>query len=105
MDVACELSNTASAICELGRWVEGESLYKEALRIRESLLGRESVDVAASLKQLACLYAPKDRTEEAEALYQEALRISELKLGPDDPSTVELRHRLKEIHPPPLSDI
>ena len=45
------------------------------------------------------------RVEEAESMYQEAMRIKELNLGHNHESVVELRDRLAELHPPPLSDI
>ena len=104
-DAACEICNLAVVVCSCERWTEGEDLHKEALRIRESKLGRDSLGVAASLDHLGLLYMELGRVEEAESMYQEAMRIKELNLGHNHESVVELRGRLAELHPPPLSDI
>ncbi len=105
LEVACELSNIGAVVCSLERYSEGEQLHMEALRIRESKLGHESAEVAVSLKHLGNLYQKLERLDEAEAMYREALRIREMKLGSDAFSVVELRNKLDELHPPPLSDI
>jgi tetratricopeptide (TPR) repeat protein len=105
LEVACELSNIGAVVCSLERYAEGEELHMEALRIRESKLGHESVEVTVSLKHLGTLYQKLERLDEAEAMYTEALRIREMRLGRDAFSVVELRSKLAELHPPPLSDI
>jgi tetratricopeptide (TPR) repeat protein len=105
IDVASDLCDLASVVCALERYAEGEALHREAMRIRQLKRGHDSLEVAASLAHLAAVCAEQNRVEEAEAMYKKALRIREEKLGYADAAAAELRVRLVELQPPPLSDI
>ena len=59
-----------------------EPLYKQALDIREKVLGAEHPDIAHSLNHLAELYRIQGKYDQAEPLYQKALSICEQTLGP-----------------------
>jgi CHAT domain-containing protein/Tfp pilus assembly protein PilF len=60
-----------------------ESLWSEALAVRERALGEDHPRVAASLNSLAILWSSQDRYTEAELLWKRALAISEKTLGHD----------------------
>ena len=60
-----------------------ESLWSEALDVRERALGQEHPRVAASLNSLAVLWSSRGRYAEAEPLWKRALAISEKTLGHD----------------------
>ncbi len=67
------------------RWTDAEPLYKQALGIREKVLGSDHPDVASSMFSLAKVYSSEGRGSEAEPLYQRGLAIAERALGPDHP--------------------
>ncbi len=70
---------------------EAESLYKQALTIREKALSPEHPDVAQSLNNLANIYFIQGKFAEAEPLYKRALAIREKALGAEHPDvTVSL---------------
>jgi tetratricopeptide (TPR) repeat protein len=70
-----------------GRYEEAEPLYKQALGIRERVLGPDHPDTAGSLNNLALLYNNQGRYEEAEPLYKRALEILIKTLGKEHPNT------------------
>ncbi|NES22511.1 MAG: CHAT domain-containing protein, partial [Symploca sp. SIO3E6] len=68
-----------------GRYSEVESLYRQALQMRQRLLGEEHPDVASSLNNLAFLYSSQGRYSEAEPLYRQALEMKQRLLGDEHP--------------------
>src|SRR3954470_19371642 len=54
-----------------------EAKLKEAVAVREKVLGPEDPDVAQSLANLANLYRDQGRLAEAEPLYRRALAVRE----------------------------
>jgi CHAT domain-containing protein/Tfp pilus assembly protein PilF len=80
----------ASALGILGRscyykaeYAECESLWTEALVMREEILGPDHPDVASSLYRLAVLRYRHADYARAESLYTRSLEIREAALGPD----------------------
>ena len=71
----------------MGEYAKAESLYQEALRIRQKVLGPEHPDTATSLQNLAGLYETVGDYAKAEPLLLEALRIQQKVLGPEHPDT------------------
>ena len=71
----------------MGEYAKAEPLYREALRIRQKVLGPEHPDTATSLNNLAMLYRDMGEYAKAEPLYREALRICRKILGPEHPDT------------------
>ena len=71
----------------MGDYAKAEPLFKEALEIRQKVLGREHPDTAASLNNLAKLYWAMGDYAKAEPLYKEALEIRQKVLGPEHPDT------------------
>jgi Flp pilus assembly protein TadD len=92
--VAITLSDLA-AVCHVrGDAAAAETLYREALGLKETLLGPRHVDVTLTLSNLAALCQRQGGLAEAEALYQRALTIFEPALGPRHPTVVARREDL-----------
>lgn len=64
-----------------GRYDEARDLDRRALEIRETVLGRESVEVGESLIGIAQSYLAQNLVEDARPLLQRALAIKEKALG------------------------
>ncbi|NJL47433.1 MAG: tetratricopeptide repeat protein [Leptolyngbyaceae cyanobacterium SM2_5_2] len=80
-------NNLAGLYWEQCRYGEAEPLYRDALTLRQRLLGDDHPAVATSMNNLAGLYRSQGRYGEAEPLYLEALRILFQRLGQDHPNT------------------
>ena len=78
---------TTSRCCSRPRagYAEAEPLYREALAITGTALGKAHPDYAIRLNNLAGLLATTGRTAEAEPLFREALAITETALGKAHP--------------------
>ena len=66
----------------MGDYAKAEPLFKEALEIRQKVLGPEHPDTATSLNNLAALYQAMGDYAKAEPLFKEALEIRQKVLGP-----------------------
>lgn len=77
------LNEAASYSHDRGQYDDAEQLYKQALSIREEVLGPIHPDLAESLNNLASLYRDEGRYDEMEPLSKRALSIYEQSLGPD----------------------
>ncbi|MBL8658811.1 MAG: tetratricopeptide repeat protein [Rhodospirillales bacterium] len=79
-------------------YAEAEPLYRRALRIRETVLGRDHPDVATSLNNLATFYHDRGRYAEAEPLYQRAQEIWKKALGPGHPHVANSLNNLAGLY-------
>ena len=77
------LNQAAYYLRERARYAEAESLFQQALQIREQVLGPHHLDTAQSLYNLGRLYFDQGRYAKAEPLYQRSLAIREQVLGPN----------------------
>jgi Tetratricopeptide repeat/Domain of unknown function (DUF4062) len=69
------LNNLGKLYVVQGELQKAESTYREALALRETMLGPDHPDVAVSLNNLAEVYAGLRRYGEAEPLFRRALEI------------------------------
>ncbi len=83
---AFALNEHALTLKATGRYAEAEPLYREALAIRETVLGKAHPDYAESLNNLAGLLEATGRYAEAEPLFREAVAISDTVLGKAHPA-------------------
>ncbi len=79
------LDRVGRYLYQRARYAEAESFYRQALEIREQVLGPEHPDVATSLSHLTSLYWDQSKYTLAEPLFLRALSIREQALGPDHP--------------------
>ena len=91
LEEARRLDGVALKHYHAGEYAEGIQPARQALEIRERLLGPEHPDVATSLNNLAQLYRSQGRYAEAEPLHQRALTIREKALGPEHPDRKSTR--------------
>jgi Tetratricopeptide repeat/Domain of unknown function (DUF4062) len=75
------LTNLAGVYQAQGKFESAEGSYKEALELRENVLGPDHPEVAQSLNALAELYKVTRRFDEAEPLFLRALKIQGLTVG------------------------
>ena len=81
-----------------GRYGEAEPLYKEALQVREKVLGKEHPDTLTSMNNLAALYESQGRYGEAEPLLKEALQVLGEVLGEEHPYTLSSMNNLALLY-------
>ena len=85
-DKATLLNWRAFVLHALGDFDEAELFCRQALAIREKVLGPEHPDVATSLNNLAELYHSQGKYAEAEPLVRRALATLEKVVGSDHPN-------------------
>jgi serine/threonine-protein kinase len=79
----------AEACFNLGDFIKAESLFLDALAIKQRLLGGEDITVASSLVWLSRTLAQQARLDEAEKALREALAIQHKVPGDNDPAMAE----------------
>ena len=85
LPLASLLNDLAELLQDSGCYTEAEPLYRQALAIRETVLGPEHCDVAGGLNNLAMLLRATGRYAQAEPVYRRALAIYEAALGAQHP--------------------
>jgi CHAT domain-containing protein/Tfp pilus assembly protein PilF len=78
------LDTKAGPLLRKGQHAEATPLAREALEIREKLLGPEHLDVAASLSNLGEVLSAQGAYAEARTLFERALAIREKALGKEN---------------------
>jgi CHAT domain-containing protein/tetratricopeptide (TPR) repeat protein len=81
-----------------GEYAKAEPLYKEALEIRQKVLGREHPDTALSLNNLALLYQAMGDYAKAEPLLTGALEMRQKVLGREHPDTAQSLNNLALLY-------
>jgi tetratricopeptide (TPR) repeat protein len=97
-DPARVLSSVAMVRHKKGRYDQAESLYQQALKIRERELGPDDLKVATTLNNLAVLYLDRGRYLEAESLCSRSLAIVEKAWGRDHPKVARRLSNLADIY-------
>jgi tetratricopeptide (TPR) repeat protein len=88
------LVGKASVLYGQGKYAEAEPLFRQALAVREEVLGPRHPDSARSCNNLATNLEAQGRAKEAEPLFQKALDVSEEVLGPRHPDTASSYNNL-----------
>ena len=83
---ATVLNSLAVRYTSMGHYAEAEPLYRQALKIRQTVLGETHPDYAISLNNLAGLHESMADYAKAEPLYRQALGIRQKALGEKHPS-------------------
>jgi CHAT domain-containing protein/Tfp pilus assembly protein PilF len=83
---------------KMGEYAKAEPLLKEALRIRQKVLGPEHRDTATNLNNLGLLFLTMGEYAKADPLFQEALRIRQKVLGPEHPNTATSLNNLALLY-------
>jgi tetratricopeptide (TPR) repeat protein len=77
-----------------GDLVMADRLYKQALDVKATILGKKHLSLANSYDNLAGICLKKGEKKDAESYYKEALDISESVMVPDDPQIYARMNRL-----------
>jgi len=75
-----------------------EFLWKEALNIREKVLGPKHPNLVEISNGLASLYLRQGQYSKAEVMFKEGLNIREAALGPDHPQVALILHNLALLY-------
>lgn len=89
---AARLSQQVLSLFSENKFDEALTLAKQALEIREKILGGDNELVASSLDSIADIYVAQQKYESADSLYKRSLAILEKKWGPESrnlTSTIE----------------
>jgi len=79
-------------------WVElAERFYREALDLRETLLGSEHLEIAQFMENLATVYDSQGNYRAPQPLLQQAVAILRKSLGGTHPRVGELTRRIERI--------
>ena len=96
-DVAAALFDLAFVKRKLGDDTSAEALYRDALRIREKVLGPTHAVTVATVERLAETCAARGNFAEALALHHRALPMREAALGTDHERVRAARSRVVEL--------
>ena len=81
------ISNIGGIYEDIGENKKAESLYEQALKIRQETLEENGISLASSLNNLAECYRNQGRYKEAEPLYLQAVDIWKKTMGKEHPRT------------------
>jgi serine/threonine-protein kinase len=81
-------ANRGTALAQLGRTVEAETVLREAVGLFERARGPEDARVASALQPLAGTLILNRKYAEAESVARKAVRIDEREFGPANPATL-----------------
>ncbi len=95
--LAESIHSLAATLWWKGEYTDAEPLYREALAMRLSLFGAESLETADTTNHLAACLDRLGRDEESERHYREALRIRRLLLTGDTPAQEPIAASLNNL--------
>ncbi|KND91708.1 Kinesin light chain 1 [Tolypocladium ophioglossoides CBS 100239] len=85
------LSKAANSLDMLGQYQEAEQIFRQELKLSESVLGKEHPDTLTSMNNLA---DSQGKYDEAEQMNRQTLRLMETMLGKDHPDTLTSMNNL-----------
>jgi serine/threonine protein kinase/tetratricopeptide (TPR) repeat protein len=91
------LHNEGMALMYLAQYPESGAKHKEALRIREKVLGPEHLEVGQSLNSMALLQWRTGQREAAQATYDRTLLILEKTLGSEHPNVAAVLNNIGSL--------
>ena len=88
------LYNIARCFDIFGKYAEAEAMNRQALQLKEQVLGPEHPSTLSSMNNLAVALRQQGKHAEAEAMHRQALQLKEQVLGPEHPSTLDSMNNL-----------
>ncbi|KAK5290627.1 hypothetical protein LTR99_011028 [Exophiala xenobiotica] len=88
------LFNIAESYALLGRYREAEEMHRQALDLREKVLGEEHLDTLDSMNNLAIVLQQQGKYKEAEEIHRQALDLREKVLGEEHLDTLDSMNNL-----------
>jgi tetratricopeptide (TPR) repeat protein len=82
------LCNIGEYFLKAGKYSEAEQRYRQALELREKVLGKDHLDTLMVKNKLATSLCHQDKYEEAEPMFRQTLQVRETVFGKDHPDTL-----------------
>jgi tetratricopeptide (TPR) repeat protein len=80
----------------MGKYKEAEEMDRQALQLKETVLGKEHPDTLASMNNLANSLCQQGKYAEAEKIHRQTLQLKEILLGKEHPDTLMSMNNLAE---------
>lgn len=96
-EIAVQLHNLAAVEHASGQPGRAEELYREALALKEELLGPDHAEIALLANNLGTLLHERQRGDEAAVLLRRALAIAERGYPANHPVTADIRRNLGTV--------
>ena len=94
---ANKLIVVAKFFCVIGKYINAELLFRQALAIREKLLGKKHPFTVSTLANIAETLSNEGNYSEAEQLFRKALNINEKMLGKENSQTATILNNLAKV--------
>ena len=91
------MNNLAVVLSDQGKYEQAEDMSRQALGLRETVLGKEHPSTLTSMNNLASVLSNQGKYEQAEEMHRQALRLSEMVLGKEHPSTLTSMNNLASV--------
>lgn len=89
LSTVTSLNNLAIVVREQGKYEEAEVMHREALSVRERVLGKEHRDTLTSMNDLAIVLSVHGKLVEAVEIHRGLLAVTEKVLGKEHPDTLD----------------
>ena len=83
------LFNVGESFHILGKYEEAENMHRQALELRETVLGKEHPDTLTSMNNLATVLRREGKYKKSEQMHRQALELREKVLGKEHPDTYQ----------------
>ena len=82
------MNNLAAVLCDQGKYVEAEVLYRHGLQGREEVLGPTHPQTPSAVNNFVAVRSDNGIYDEAETLYRRGLQGTEGMFGPTHSNTL-----------------
>ena len=97
LDTLISMNNLAIVLGSQGKYEQAEEMYRQALRLAETVLGKEHPDTLMSINNLATVLSDQGKYKQAEEMHRQALRLKEIVLGKKHPSILASMNNLANV--------
>jgi tetratricopeptide (TPR) repeat protein len=87
-DTLTSMNNLALVLSNQGKYEQAEEMYRQVLRLKETVLGKENPSTLTSMNNLAEVLRNQGKYEQAEEMHRQKLRLCETMLGKEHPDTL-----------------
>lgn len=84
------MNNMAEVLSNQGKYEKVEEMHKQALVLRERLLGKKHSSTLASMSNLINVLSSRGKYDEAEEMHRQALTLTERVLWKEHPNTLTM---------------
>ncbi|KAK4108618.1 hypothetical protein N656DRAFT_684421, partial [Canariomyces notabilis] len=89
--------NVGEGLHQLGKYEDAERMHRQALGLKEEVLGKEHPYTLTSMNNLASVLGRQGKYEEAERIHRQALGLREKVLGKEHPDTLTSMNNLASV--------